>query len=109
VSAFHVDLHVLAAELLRVTRAVGVALLSTYSEAFWDERLAWFRAQADAGLIGPIDEAKTGDGAIVCEDGFTAGTVSPAAMEEALRGLDADMRIVEVDASCLFFELTRRG
>ncbi len=109
VSAFHVDLHVLAAELLRVTRPGGRALLSTYSEGFWDERLAWFRAQADAGLIGPIDEAKTGDGVIVCEDGFAAGTVSSPAMEEALRGLDADMETVEVDASSLFFELRRRA
>jgi 2-polyprenyl-6-hydroxyphenyl methylase/3-demethylubiquinone-9 3-methyltransferase len=108
-SAFHVDLHVLVAELLRVTRPGGLVLVSTYSDGFWGERLAWFRAQAEAGLIGPIDDARTGDGVIVCEDGFAAGTVSPAAVAEAASGLDADMVTVEVDASSLFFELTRRA
>jgi SAM-dependent methyltransferase len=107
VAAFHVDLHLLAAELVRVTRPGGLALLSTYSTRFWGERLAWFRAQAEAGLIGPIDEQRTGDGLIVCTDGFTASAVTAAVMEEALAGLGAELEAVEVDASSLFFVVRR--
>ena len=106
-SAFHVDLGVLVTELLRVTRPGGLLLLSTYSDRFWDDRLAWFEAQATAGLIGPIDRERTGDGAIVCADGFTADTVRPEAVRESLIGLDAALEVVEVDDSSLFFAVTR--
>lgn len=45
-SAFHVDQRRLIEECLRVTRAGGRVLFSTYSERFWDERLNWFEMQA---------------------------------------------------------------
>ena len=43
-----------------VTRPGGRVLFSSYAEAFWDHRLAWFRLQAREGLLGEIDEAATG-------------------------------------------------
>jgi SAM-dependent methyltransferase len=106
-SAFHVDVSLLVTELLRVTRPGGLLLLSTYSDRFWNDRLAWFEAQAEAGLIGPIDRERTGDGAIVCSDGFTAGTVDPEDVRRALAGCDAQLEMVEVDASSLFFAITK--
>ena len=47
-------------EALRVTRPGGLVLLSTYADGFWAERLAWFEAQAAAGLIGQIDPSGIG-------------------------------------------------
>lgn len=106
-SAFHVDLRRLVGELLRVTRPAGLLLMSTYSDRFWDERLAWFQAQAAAGLLGAVDLARSGGGVIVCTDGFTADTVRPEAVREALAGRDASLEVVEVDASSVFFAVTR--
>ena len=65
------------AEALRVTRSGGNILFSSYAEQFWTERLNWFRQQADQGLLGEIDEKATGNGVIVCKDGFKANTVRP--------------------------------
>ena len=88
-----------------MTRPGGMILFSTYSEKFWEHRLEWFRRQADAGLLGEIDWAKTGQGVIVCKDGFTATTVSPRQFYSLLTGLNVEATIVEVDDSSLFCEL----
>jgi 2-polyprenyl-6-hydroxyphenyl methylase/3-demethylubiquinone-9 3-methyltransferase len=108
ISAFHVDQRDLIVESLRVTKPGGVILFSTYSDRFWSDRLQWFRLQADAGLLGEIDDDRTGAGVIICKDGFTATTVGPGRFMELTRGLDVDVRVVEVDQSSIFYEVVRR-
>jgi SAM-dependent methyltransferase len=107
VSAFGVDRRGLIAEALRVTKPGGVALFSSYAAEFWDHRLEWFRRQSEAGLLGEIDEETTGDGVIVCRDGFRAQTVGEEEFRDLTRGLGADVRLIVVDSSSLFCELTR--
>jgi 2-polyprenyl-6-hydroxyphenyl methylase/3-demethylubiquinone-9 3-methyltransferase len=105
-SAFHADRHRVVGEALRVLSTGGVALFSSYADSFWEHRLEWFRLQAANGLVGAIDEAATGDGNIVCRDGFTATTIRP----DDFRGLFADRgvepEIVTVDDSSLFCVVT---
>lgn len=108
ISAFHVEQRVLLVEAVRVTRPGGRALFSTYAERFWPHRLEWFRLQADAGLVGEIDWERTGNGVIVCRDGFTATTVTPDVFRSLAADLDAELELHEVDESSLFCELTRR-
>jgi ubiquinone/menaquinone biosynthesis C-methylase UbiE len=109
ISAFHVDQTALIHEAMRVTKPGGMVFFSSYSEKFWPFRLQWFRAQAAAGLIGKIDEAKTGNGVIVCTDGFSATTVDEDGFRALTAGLGADVRISEVDESSLFCEIRKRG
>lgn len=109
ISAFHVDRHDLMSESLRVVRQGGTALFSTYSEKFWADRLEWFELQSREGLLGEIDYGKTGNGVIVCVDGFEATTVRPEEFIALAGRFDADARIIEVDDSSVFCELVRRG
>jgi len=105
ISAFHVDQKKLIRESIRVTRRGGTILFSTYSEKFWNNRLHWFQLQANAGLLGEIDLEKTGNGVIICKDGFTATTVSPAQLLELTREFDVPATIMEVDESSVFCEI----
>jgi SAM-dependent methyltransferase len=105
ISAFHVDKKMLLAESVRVARPRGKVLFSSYSDRFWDDRLEWFRLQSRAGLLGEIDEEKTGDGVIVCRDGFTATTVGPDEFRALAEELGVDFRITEVGDSSLFCEI----
>ncbi|HUV35776.1 MAG TPA: class I SAM-dependent methyltransferase [Patescibacteria group bacterium] len=105
ISAFRVDERRLIGEAVRVTRPGGTILLSSYAEAFWDHRLAWFRIQADEGLIGEIDEERTGRGQIVCRDGFTATTFGPERFRELTASIGVDARMIEVDGSSIFCEI----
>jgi SAM-dependent methyltransferase len=107
VSAFGTDRRGLITEALRVTRPGGTALFASYAAEFWDHRLEWFRRQSEAGLVGEIDEGRTGDGVIVCRDGFRAETVGEEEFRGLTRGLGADVRFTVVDSSSLFCELTR--
>ncbi len=107
ISAFDTDHAQLAFEAARVTRAGGRILFSSYAPAIWNERLDWFRAQARAGLLGPIDEDKTGDGTIVCTDGFRAATVDGPEFERLFAGLGRSVEIREVDESSLFCIVVR--
>jgi SAM-dependent methyltransferase len=109
ISAFHVDRQTLIRESIRVTRPGGTILFSTYSDRFWEHRLEWFRLQSEEELLGEIDDEKTGNGRIVCKDGFTATTVSPDEFLSLTADLDVSAQIVEVDESSLFCELTPRG
>ncbi len=102
ISAFHVDQRKLIHEALRVVRPGGLALFTSYAEKFWDVRLNWFERQSQLGLVGEIDYAKTGDGVIVCKDGFTAMTVNAEAFRTLTADLIADVEIVEIDESSLF-------
>jgi len=105
VSAFKVDPPRLIDETLRVTRPGGSALFSSYAERFWDSRLEWFRLQSADGLIGEIDEAATGNGVIVCKDGFRATTAGPRDFARWMAGRGAAWRTVEIDGSSLFCEI----
>ena len=103
ISAFHVDQRILITESLRVTRNGGKAIFTSYSGKFWDHRLEWFRLQSEAGLLGKIDENKTHDGTIVCNDGFTAITVAPEQFDELCSELkNISYTIEEVDESSVF-------
>ncbi len=102
ISAFRVNQIELVKEAVRVTRPGGIVLFSSYSENFWDDRLEWFQRQADEGLLGEIDYDKTGDGVIVCKDGFKATTVTPENFRRLTSELDYKCQIIEVDDSSLF-------
>ena len=109
ISAFQVDQRQLISESIRVTKSGGTVLFSTYSEKFWKERLHWFELQAQAGLLGEIDYEKTGNGLIVCKDGFKATTVSADAFLALSSDHDLEVKIKEVDESSLFCEITKHA
>ena len=106
ISAFHVNQQDLIRESVRVTKLGGTVLFSSYSNKFWEERLNWFQLQLETGLLGEIDHEKTRDGMIVCKDGFTATTVRSHQFLALTAELDLNARIVEVDESSLFCEIT---
>lgn len=105
ISAFKVNQRKLIEEAVRVTRFGGTVLFSSYSESFWEERLKWFRLQSKLKLIGEIDEEATGDGVIVCKDGFKATTMNPENFVSLMSNFDVDPIITEVDESSVFFEI----
>lgn len=102
ISAFHVDPIVLVKEMIRVTKPRGKILISSYSEKFWEDRLAWFRLQSEHGLLGEIDWDKTKDGNIVCKDGFTATTYTEDDFRRLMSNFDNKYTIIEIDESSLF-------
>jgi SAM-dependent methyltransferase len=109
ISAFHVDQRELIRESIRVTKQGGLILFSTYSDKFWDERLRWFEIQAEEGLLGEIDYDKTGDGTIVCKDGFKATTLTEEELLSLTESLDVERRVMEIDESSLFLEIVPKG
>jgi SAM-dependent methyltransferase len=108
ISAFHVDQRRLIRESIRVTRSNGKILFSSYTDSFWSERLAWFRIQANAGLIGEIDIKRTKDGVIVSKDGFTARTIRPHEFNALVSELNVDLMVTEIDRSSVFYEITAK-
>ncbi len=76
ISACKVEPQQLLLDAMRVTKPGGRVILTSYASQFWPHRLEWFRTQADHGLLGEIDDMATGDGVIVCTDGFKATTFS---------------------------------
>ena len=92
---------------IRALKKGGKAYFSTYSNKFWDYRLAWFEEQAGKELLGQIDKNQTGEGVIVCKDGFRAITFT----EKDLVGLGETSgykyEIQEVDESSLFLIITK--
>lgn len=105
ISAFHVNPITVIRESIRVTKPGGKILFSTYSEKFWNHRLEWFRLQSDAGLIGEIDSIKTGNGTIICKDGFTATTFTGEDFKAFTSDLKVRATIKEIDESSLFYEM----
>jgi len=108
ISAFHVDPERLIEESIRVTRPGGTVLLSSYSDRFWADRLSWFVLQAAEGLVGEIDDEKTGAGRIVCEDGFTATTFEPGDFRRLTASLGVKAATYEIDNSSVFCEIIKR-
>jgi 2-polyprenyl-6-hydroxyphenyl methylase/3-demethylubiquinone-9 3-methyltransferase len=106
ICAFNVDREALLREALRVTRPGGIALFSSYLDRFWPHRLAWFEAQAAEGLLGPIDRDASGDGFIVCKDGFRAGRMTPAEFEALCASVGVIPTLTEVDDACLVCAIT---
>lgn len=106
ISAFHVDQKSFIGESIRVTKPGGLVLFSSYSDKFWKHRLEWFQLQAEAGLLGEIDYEKTRDGVIECKDGFKATTVQPQQFLSLTAEFNVDTKIVEIDESSLFCEIT---
>jgi 2-polyprenyl-6-hydroxyphenyl methylase/3-demethylubiquinone-9 3-methyltransferase len=102
ISAFKTDPESLIRESIRVSKPGGNVFYSTYSHQIWEHRLNWFNKQADAGLLGAIDNNKTTNGIIVCNDGFTATTFTENQFMELTQKLNLNAEIVEVDDSCLF-------
>lgn len=105
IAVFNVDQKNLIKEAMRVTRLDGKVLFSSYSERFWQDRLEWFRIQSEYGLIGEIDEDATGNGLIVCKDGFKAGTVSRDDFISLTSDFEINPNITEIDGSSLFCEI----
>jgi 2-polyprenyl-6-hydroxyphenyl methylase/3-demethylubiquinone-9 3-methyltransferase len=105
ICAFGVDQTRLVREALRVTCPGGRVFLSSYSERFWPHRLEWFQLQADRGLVGEIDMSSTGEGVIVCKDGFRAAVMSPADFKGLCAQIGLVPIITEVDGSSVFCEL----
>ena len=106
ISAFGVDPRLLVQRAVAVTRSGGRVLFSSYAAVFWEERLSWFRVQAAHGLVGEIDEKRTGAGTIVCMDGFRATTFAPDELHELGRGLGTSVDIEVVADSAVFCEIT---
>ena len=104
ISAFHVDPLSLIRESVRITRPGGSALFSSYSDKFWDDRLAWFRVQSKHGLVGEIDWSATHDGEIVCKDGFCGTTFRPDDFARFAAQIGLPCTITEVDNSSVFCE-----
>jgi 2-polyprenyl-6-hydroxyphenyl methylase/3-demethylubiquinone-9 3-methyltransferase len=105
ISAFKVNQRELMKEAIRVTHPGGIAVFSSYSERFWEGRFEWFQIQSEQGLIGEIDYDATGDGVIVCKDGFRASTVGPEEFVSLTSGFDVVPKISEVGGSSIFCEL----
>jgi ubiquinone/menaquinone biosynthesis C-methylase UbiE len=108
-SAFKVDQRALIKEALRVTKPGGMAIFSTYSEKFWEQRLKWFTLQSKAGLVGDLDPEKTKNGSIVCKDGLCSSAIHPKKFLELTRWIRGiKVTVKEVDDSCLFFIIRKQ-
>ena len=107
ISAFGVDKKRLISESITVTKSDGLILFSSYSPKIWADRLDWFRKQSQIGLLGEIDEEKTGGGTIVCKDGFKATTISGSQFTELFKEFELDASVTEVDESSIFCKVVK--
>jgi 2-polyprenyl-6-hydroxyphenyl methylase/3-demethylubiquinone-9 3-methyltransferase len=107
ISAFGVNKKRLLKEALRVTKSGGKVIFSSYTKEFWPHRLEWFSLQAKNGLIGEIDFNKTGNGYIVCKDGFRAGYMREKGFEEICKYFGFKPHITKIDNSSLFCEIEK--
>jgi 2-polyprenyl-6-hydroxyphenyl methylase/3-demethylubiquinone-9 3-methyltransferase len=105
ISAFKIDPSKLLEESIRVTRDGGICIFSSYFDGFWKHRLNWFELQAENGLIGEIDWDETGEGVIVCKDGFRATTFSAQDFRTLTDELRYKTTIKVIDQSSVFCEI----
>ncbi|MCK4829092.1 class I SAM-dependent methyltransferase [bacterium] len=106
ISSFHADKRLLIESAVRAVKPGGKVLLSSYAPEFWEHRLEWFRLQSANGLLGKIDDDATGNGTIVCQDGFSATTVSADQFSVLTSGLGRDVSVYSVDYSSVFCRIT---
>lgn len=104
ICAFGCDREALVREAARVCRSGGRLVFSSYAAEFWPHRLAWFEAQAAHGMMGAVDHEASGDGVIVCADGFRAGLMTPGEFAELWRRVGLEPEISNVDGSATFCE-----
>jgi len=93
---------------LRAIVPGGEAFFSTYAPGFWGWRLAWFREQAEKGLIGELDMERTVSGRIVCKDGFTATTFSEDDLVTLGKKTGCPFRTETADGSSLFLIVRKK-
>lgn len=94
--------------ILALLKPYGKAFISSYSEKFWEHRLAWFCEQAEKGLVGEIDMEQTKDGIIVCKDGFRSTTLSAEEMDKIGKFSGFPYEVTEVDESSIFLIITKK-
>jgi ubiquinone/menaquinone biosynthesis C-methylase UbiE len=105
ISAFKIDPSKLLEESIRVTKDEGICILSSYFDRFWKHRLKWFELQAKNDLIGEIDWDETGEGVIVCKDGFRANTFSEQDFRTLADEFGYKTTIKVIDQSSVFCEI----
>lgn len=105
ISAFKLDPVKIIQESVRVTKKGGILLYSSYSEKFWNHRLEWFKLQSEQGLLGEIDYQKTGNGVIICKDGFEAKTFSKEDFLKITSEINVNAKVSEIDDSCIICEM----
>ena len=103
-SAFGLDPLIVVREASRVTKRDGRLYCCTYADSFWPSRLQWFHNQADAGLLGAIDETNTGSGVIACVDGFISTSMTEIQFREIASTLNLAVDIVELSSGSLISE-----
>jgi len=106
ISSFHVDPRALMEAAVAITKPGGKVMFSSYADEFWNHRLEWFRIQSSRGLVGEIDESATGDGTIVCRDGFNATTVTADQFAALACGLGHRVSVNVIDGSSVFCEIS---
>lgn len=106
-SAMKGDPENLIAQSMRLLVPGGKGCFSSYSPNFWEYRLAWFQEQADKGLLGEIDMEKTGNGRIICKDGFTATTFDLEDMERLGKSSGYSYTVEEVAGSSVFLTVVK--
>jgi len=105
-SAFHENPVSVMMEAIRVVKPGGFALFSGYLDNIWNDRLDWFIRQSKAGLLGEIHTEATGNGEIVCKDGFRATTYRKDDLTRMAAELGTIPAFTEIDESCLFCRIT---
>lgn len=103
-SAFGLDPLIVVREAYRVTKHDGRLICCTYAKSFWPSRLQWFRKQAEAGLLGAIDETKTGNGVIACVDGFMSTSMTDVQFQDIASALNLAVDIVALPSGSLISE-----
>jgi ubiquinone/menaquinone biosynthesis C-methylase UbiE len=105
ISALGIEPDLLIRNALRVTKPNGKVIVSSYSNKFWEDRLKWFKIQADHSLVGEIDYNLTREGMIICKDGFKATTFNKNQFKKLLSEIGNEYKIYEIDESSIFYEI----
>ena len=92
-SAFAVDPAIVVRQALKVLQPNGMLLCYTYDESLWPARLEWFRRQSAGGLLGPIDEARSTNGVITCQDGFVSSSMNRIQFHELADQCSANVSV----------------
>jgi len=95
-------------EAWRVAKQDGELICCSYTDSFWPDRLQWFRDQAAAGMLGPIDESNTGNGVITCIDGFQSNTMTAARFQDIAAALGLTLEVHELPSGSLVGEFSHK-